>query len=126
MVTSFNHYVRRIFFGSLSLVLVFAGIFLLLGHKPWARGVVLGGAASLAGLVLMARDVRRQGAVAEGQVVRPGYGNYALRMFLIAAALTYAAISAGMALWATISAIFTAQFVMTLGEVLEGKRRKPL
>jgi hypothetical protein len=124
-VTSFERYVRRIFLGTLSLILVVAGVFLLTGLKVWARGVILGGAASLVGLVIMARDVRRQGAAAAGKVVGPGYGSYALRMSILAAALVYAATSARIALWATIPAIFAAQIVMTLGEVLESREQEP-
>jgi hypothetical protein len=125
MVTSFNHYVRRIFFGTLSLVLVFAGIFLLLGHKPWARGVVLGGAASLLNLLVMAGDVRRQGADVGTRGGRPTLGRYALRMAAIAAVLIYSATNDNIALWATVPALFASQFVMTGGELLGDREQEP-
>jgi hypothetical protein len=124
-VSSFDRYVRRVFFGTLSLILFFAGISLLLGHKPWARGVVLGGAASLVGLVIMAVDVRRQGDVTGGQVLRLAYGRYALRMAVIAAVLIYSATNETIALWATIPALFASQFVMTCGELLGGREQEP-
>ncbi|MDF1536426.1 MAG: ATP synthase subunit I [bacterium] len=116
---------RRVFFGTLSLVLLFAGIFLLLGYKPWARGAVLGGAASLLNLLVMAGDVRRQGGAAEIQGVRPTYGRYALRMAGIAAVLVYSVTNENVALWATVPALFASQFVMTCGELLGGSEQEP-
>ena len=123
-MNSFDSYVRRVFFGSLSLILLFAGIFLLTGHKPWARGVSLGGAASLVNLVIMARDVRRQGNLTGRRSLRSAYGPYALRMTIIAAILIYAATSKNIALWATVPALFTSQFAMTCGELLRGKEQE--
>jgi hypothetical protein len=122
-VSSFDRYVRRVFFGTLSLILFFAGIFLLVGHKSWARGVVLGGAASLVGLVIMAGDVRRQGDVEGGQALRLAYGRYALRMAVMAAVLIYSATNEKIALWATIPALFASQLAMTCGELLGGKEQ---
>jgi len=124
-VSPFVNYVRRVFFGTLSLILVIAAIFLFLGHKPWARGVVLGGAASLVSLVIMAGDVRRQGDVTGGQIVRPAYGRYALRMTVIAAVLIYSATSIKIAFWATVPALFASQFIMTAGEFLGERGREP-
>jgi hypothetical protein len=124
-VSSFVNYVRRVFFGTLSLILVIAAIFLFLGHKPWARGVVLGGAASLVNLVIMAGDVRRQGDMTGGQIVRPAYGRYALRMTAIAAVLIYSATSTKIAFWATVPALFASQVIMTGGELLAGKEQEP-
>ena len=121
---SFDGYVRRVFFGTLSLILVIAGIFLLLNHNSWARGVALGGAASLVSLVIMAGDVRKQGNVTGGTVLRPAYGGYALRMMVIAAALVYAALSVKIALWAAIPAVFASQFAMTCGELLGSKEQE--
>ena len=122
-MNSFDRYVRRVFFGTLSLILAFAGIFLFFGRIPWARGVVLGGIASLVNLVIMARDVKRQGQTAEGQVVRPVGGLYALRMMIIAVALIYAATNEKIALWAVVPALFASQFAMTCGELV-GKREQ--
>jgi len=124
-VSSFVNYVRWVFFSTLSLILVIAAIFLFLGHKPWARGVVLGGAASLVSLVIMAGDVRRQGDVTGGQIVRPAYGRYALRMTVIAAVLIYSATSIKIAFWATVPALFASQIIMTGGELLGGKEQEP-
>jgi len=122
-VSSFDRYVRRVFFGTLSLILVLAGIFLFAGHKPWARGMVLGGAAGLVGLVIMAGDIRRQGEVTGGQVPRLAYGRYALRMAVMAAVLIYSATNEEIALWVTIPALFATQFAMTCGELL-GKKEQ--
>ncbi len=119
----FDSYVRRVFFGTVSLILVFGGIFLIAGRPSWARGVVLGGAASLINLVLMAGDVRRQGATVTEKGVRPAYGRYALRMATMAGVLIYSATSTRVALWATIPALFTTQATMTLGEMLRGKEQ---
>lgn len=124
-MTDFDRYVRQIFFISLSLVLLFAGISLLLGHKPWARGAVLGGAASLVNLLIMAGDVRRHGAEVDTRGGRPTFGRYALRMGTIAAVLIYAAINENMALWATIPALFASQVVMTGTELLGGREQEP-
>ena len=124
-MTSFERYVRWIFLGTLSFILVVAGAFLLAGLKVWARGVILGGAASLLSLVIMAGDVRRQGPAVDGQGVRPTYGRYALRMAAIAAALIYAATNESIALWATIPFLFASQVVMTCGELLEGRKQEP-
>jgi hypothetical protein len=123
-VNPFDKYVRRVFLGVLSMVLVFAGTFLVLGHKPWARGVVLGGIASLFNLVIMAGDIQRQGALLGSRMVRPAYGRYALRMAAIAAALVYSATSPEIALWATIPALFATQFVMTCGELLGSRKQE--
>ena len=124
-VNSFDRYVRRVFFGTLSLILVIAGTFLLLGHKPWTLGVVLGGAASLVNLVIMAGDVRRQGGVTGGQVGQPAYGRYALRMTVIAAVLIYSATSIKIAFWATVPALFVSQFIMSSGELLGEREQEP-
>ena len=118
-VENFNRYVSRIFLGTLSLVLIAAGISLLLGHKSWARGFALGGIASLTNLVIMAGDVRRQGKAMDGQLVRPSYGHYTLRMTVTAAALVYAAVSVKISFWAAIPALFAAQFIMVCSELME-------
>ena len=124
-VNSFDRYVRRVFFGTLFLILAAAGIFLLVGHSSWARGVVLGGICSLINLVVMAGDVKRQGGITGGQLVRPAYGRYALRMAVITAALIYSATSAKIAFWAAVPALFASQLIMTGGELLGVKGREP-
>ena len=122
---SFNRYVRRVFFGTLSLILAAAGIFLFINQEPWARGAVLGGTASLASLVIMAGDVRRQGKTANGRLIKPAYGLYALRMMIVAAALIYSAANTQIAFWAVVPALFASQFVMTCGELLGDRGREP-
>ncbi|MDF1524946.1 MAG: ATP synthase subunit I [bacterium] len=122
-MSSFDKYVRRVFFGTLSLILLFAGIFLFVERMPWARGVVLGGAASLVNLVIMAGDVRKQGVVIESKSFRSAYGRYALRMSLLAGVLIYSATNENIALWATIPALFASQFAMTCGELLAGREQ---
>ena len=123
---SFDQYVHRTFIGTLLLVLVVAGILLLAGYRPWARGVVLGGVASLVNLVIMAGEVRRQGPMAGDQGMRLAYGKYALRMAVIAAVLIYSATSVNIAFWGTVPALFASQFVMTGGELLGGRGQEPL
>jgi hypothetical protein len=124
-VSSFNKYVHRVFVGTLLLILVVAGTFLFVERMPWARGVVLGGAASLVNLVIMAGDVRRQGPMVGDQGMSPAYGRYALRMALIAAVLIYSATSIKIAFWATVPALFTSQFIMTGGELLGERKQEP-
>jgi len=122
---SFEQYVHRVFVGTLLLILVVAGIFLLTGHKPWTRGVILGGAASLVNLVIMAGDVRRQGDVTGGQVTQPSYRRYAVRMTVIAAVLIFSATSIKIAFWATVPALFASQLIMTGGELLGEREQEP-
>ena len=122
-MASSNGYFSRVFTGTLVLVLVFGGVFLAMGQRGWARGVALGGAASLVNLILMAGEVRRQLLVPGTRRVRSFYGSYALRMTVLAAALIYSASNVKIALWATIPFLFASQFVMTAGEVLGGKGR---
>ena len=124
-MSSFNKYVHRVFVGTLLLILVVAGIFLFVERMPWARGVALGGAASLVNLVIMAGDVRRQGPMVGDQGMSPAYGRYALRMALIAAVLIYSAISIKIAFWGTVPALFTSQFIMTGGELLGEREQEP-
>lgn len=124
-MSSFDRYVRRVFFGTLSLILLLAGIFFFVERMPWARGVILGGAASLVNLVIMAGEVRRQGSLTGGQFVRQSYGRYALRMTIIAAALVYSAIGVKVNFWATVPALFASQFIMTSGELLGNRGQEP-
>jgi uncharacterized membrane protein len=122
---SFDQYVHRVFVGTLLVILVVAGIFLLTGHRPGARGTVLGGAASLVNLVIMAGEIRRQGSMAGDQGMRPAYGKYALRMAVITAVLIYSATSVNIAFWATVPTLFASQFIMTAGEFLGERGREP-
>jgi hypothetical protein len=122
---SFDRYVHRVFIGTLLLILAVAGTLLLTGHRPWARGVVLGGVAGLVNLVIMAGDVRRQGPMVGEQGMNPAYGRYALRMAVIAAVLIYSATSINIAFWATVPALFASQIVMTGGELLGEREQEP-
>ena len=121
---AFDRYVHRVFAGTLLLVLLVAAILLLLGQGSWARGAVLGGAASLINLVIMAGDVRRQGPLVGDQGMKPALGRYALRMTVITAALIYSATSDRAAFWAVVPALFTSQLVMTAGEFLGSGQRE--
>ncbi len=123
-MTTFDRYVRQIFFITLSLALLFAGISLLLGHKPWAPGAVLGGVASLVNLLVMAGDVRKHGAEVDVRGARPTFWRYALRMATIAAVLIYAVTNENIALWATIPTLFASQFVMTGVELLGSREQE--
>jgi len=122
---SFDRYVHRVFLGTLLLILVVAGTLLLAGYRPWARGVALGGAASLANLLIMAGDVRRQRPLVGDRGMSPGYGRYALRMAIIAAALIYSATNKDIAFWAAVPALFASQLVMTGGELLGTGGQEP-
>jgi len=122
---SFDRYVNQVFARTLLLIVAVAGVFLLAGHRPLARGVVLGGAASLVNLVVMAGDVRRQGAKAGDRGMSPSYGSYALRMAVIIAVLIYSAITIKIVFWATVPALFASQLVMTGGELLERNKQEP-
>lgn len=112
---SFEHYVHRVFLGSLALVLVPAGILVLAGFGNLARGVVLGGAASLINLVLMALGIRRHSDTMHRFRAAASMGNYSLRMGILTAALIYAAVNDRVSLLATIPALFSVQAVLLLG-----------
>ena len=120
---SFDDYVRRAFLGALALVLIPAGVLVFIGLDAWARGVALGGAASLVNLLLMVRDIRRQAGSSVHKMVNASVGSYSLRMGFMAAALTYAAVDEGISLWAAIPALFCVQAVLIFGDLtgrLEG------
>ena len=121
---AFNRYVHRVFARTLLLILAIAGIFLLMGHIRWARGIVLGGAASLVNLLVMAGELRRQGPAVGEKGIRPLYGSYALRMAITAAALIYAASSERIAFWAAVPALFASQLIMTGGELLGSRKQE--
>jgi tetrahydromethanopterin S-methyltransferase subunit C len=114
-VETFERYVHRTFLGSLALTLVPAGVLFLAGFGACARGVALGEAASLANLVLMAHDIRRQAGSLRRRRETASIGNQSLRMGIIAAALVYAALKEGISLPATIPALFSVQVVLVLG-----------
>ena len=111
-------YVRRVFFGALILILTLSGILMVVGVSISARGVVLGGAASLVNLLLMANSVKRQvtGSTGRGSTVAPAV-NYALRMGVMAAALIYAASDPRVSLWTAIPALFVTQAVLVVGDL---------
>lgn len=111
----FENYVHRVFFGSLAFVLIPAGILVLAGFGNLARGVVLGGAASLINLILMAYDVRRRTSSTRRHWAAASFGSYIIRMMVITAALVYAAADSGISLVATVPALFCVQIVLLLG-----------
>ncbi len=115
---SIDAYTRRIFYRALALVLAVTSILLLAGQKPWAKGVALGGSASIVNLFLMVGEVRKQVAItAKGSAWRAAT-KHILRLMVLAAALIYAARSEDIALWAAIPAIFTSQIILFGGELL--------
>ena len=116
-INTFGRYVHRVFTGTLLLILAVAGMFLLTGHKPWSRGVALGGSVSLVNLLIMAKEVRKQGPALGDRGMKPAYGGYALRMAATAAALIYSVTSSQIAFWATVPALFASQIIMTCGEL---------
>ncbi|UCF30913.1 MAG: ATP synthase subunit I [bacterium] len=115
---SFSGYVRQIFFRTLALVLVVAGLLILAGKKPWARGVALGGAVSLVNLLLMARSIPGQALALGGKVFGPAAARYALRMAVTAVALAYAGLNENIALGGAIPALFSAQVMLFAGEFI--------
>jgi len=83
------------------------------GARTWARGLVLGGAASLVNLLLTAGAVRRQVWGSSGIGSRYGVAAaYAIRMTSTAAALVFAAMDDRISFWAVLPGLFAAQFVL--------------
>jgi len=115
---SIDAYARRIFYRTLALVLAVTGIFLLVGQKPWAKGIALGGSASMINLLLMVGDVRKQVVITAKRGTWRVATRHILRLMVLAAALVFAARSEDIALWAAIPAIFTSQIVLFGGELL--------
>ena len=111
-------YIRRVFFGSLALILAVSGVLAASGLPSLARGAALGGSASLVHLLLTARAAKKQVTGSNGQVGVAGPSVfYALRMGVTLAALLYSAIDARISLWAAIPALFVTQAVLVLGEL---------
>jgi len=115
MVEPFETYVRRVFWGSVALVLIPAGILLFAGLGTYARGVALGGAASLINLILMAHGIRWRTDTSRRHWTAASFGSYSIRMGVIAAALVYAAVNGDISLVATIPALFCVQAVLLFG-----------
>jgi len=111
-------YVRRVFFGALTLILVFSGALAVVGVPAWARGVALGGSASLVNLLLLAKAAKKQvaGSTGRGGILAPSMV-FVLRMGVTAAALVYAASDDRVSLWASIPALFIAQIVLVVGDL---------
>lgn len=116
---SFARFVRQVFTKTLALILSAAGILLLFGQKPWAKGVVLGGAASMVSLLMMARGIPNQAAEPGARSARRAAGRYSLGMMVMAAALVYAGMTEGIALGAAIPALFSARAVLLTEELLD-------
>lgn len=111
-------YVRRVFFGALGLILVFSGTLAVAGVPAWARGVALGGSASLVNLLLLAKGAKKQVALPDdrGGILGPSM-IFVLRMGVTAAALLFAASDDRVSLWASIPALFVAQVVLVVGDL---------
>ena len=124
----FDCSIRRIFFWSLILFMVPAGILLLAGRDAWARGVILGGAASLLNLLVLAFDIRRSARSPRAVRMTASFGSHGLRMVTVAAVLIYAASDEGISLLASIPPLFCVQAVIFFGVLtgrLEGRERSP-
>ena len=116
---SFEAHVRRVFFSTLVLILVPAGFLVLTGLDVLARGVALGGAASLINLVVMVLDIRRREGASRRQRVTVSVGSYGFRMGITAAALVFAAIDDDISLLATIPALFCVQLVFLFDGLID-------
>ena len=113
----FAKFVRKVFFRALVIILLSGGFFFLAGHRSWARGVALGGAASLVNFLAMARYIPRHAVRVGSGGQRAAAGRYTLRMIVAGAALFLAASADGIALGATIPSLFIAQGVLVAGEL---------
>ncbi|NOY86702.1 MAG: ATP synthase subunit I [Deltaproteobacteria bacterium] len=120
----FAKFVRKIFFRTLVIILLLSGVFVLMGHRSWARGVALGGAASLVNFLAMAGHIPRHAVKVGPGGQRSAAGRYALRMVIAGAVLFAAASMDRIALWAAIPALFIAQAVLIVGELTGGTDRK--
>ncbi len=101
-------------------MLLIAALLILAGKKPWAKGVVLGGTASLVNLLLMAGGIPGQFYTQGARGARRAAGKYALRMMIMAATLVYAGMNDSITLGAAIPALFVTQAVL-LFEEFSGK-----
>lgn len=101
-------------------MLLIAALLILAGKKPWAKGVVLGGTASLVNLLLMAGGIPGQVYTQGARGARRAAGKYALRMMIMAATLVYAGMNDSITLGAAIPALFVTQAVL-LFEEFSGK-----
>jgi len=114
--TSHTGHVRLVATATLTLTLIVAGLLLIAGHKPWAKGAILGGVTSLVNLLIMAGGIPDQ-FLAQG--ARKAAIRFALRMLIMAGALVYAGMNDGIALGAAIPALFTAQAVLLFIELAD-------
>lgn len=118
-------YVRRVFFYTLALILALAVLAAAARAPTWARGITLGGAASLANLLLTAGAVRSQVRGRPGKGVRIGAAaGYFARMGITAAALVFSAVDDRISFWAVIPGLFTAQAVLAAGTLSERREEK--
>jgi hypothetical protein len=118
-------YIRLVFFGSLALILVLAAVLMVCGYPARARGLILGGAASLVNLLLTAAAVRGQVWGSSGKGFRFGAaGAYAARMGITAAALIFGALDVRVSFWAVVIGLFAVQMVLVAGTLTGLTERK--
>ena len=95
------------------------------GYPARARGLILGGAASLVNLLLTAGAIRGQVWGSSGKGFRFGAaGAYAARMGITAAALIFSALDARVSFWAVVIGLFAVQAVLVAGTLKELTERK--
>jgi len=114
--TSYAGHVRLVAAGTLTLILIIAGLLLIVGQKPWGKGAILGGTASLANFLIMAGGIPDQVLAPDARSARRAATRFALRMMIMAGALVYAGLDESVSLGAAIPALFTAQAVLIARE----------
>ncbi len=117
--TSHTDHVRLVVTRTLTLILVVAGLLLLAGYKPWAKGAILGGIASLVNLLVIAVGIGDQML---GKGARKAAARFALRMLITGGALVYAGMNDSIALGAAIPTLFIAQAVLVFNELAENDK----
>lgn len=118
-VTSYAGHVRLVSAGTLTLTVIIAGLLLVAGQKPWAKGIILGGTAGLVNLLIMAGGIPGQLLTSGVWGARKAAGRFALRMLIMAGALVYAGLEDGVSLSAAIPALFFAQAVLIVRELTD-------
>jgi hypothetical protein len=117
--TSYASHVRLVAARTLTLILIVAGLLLIAGYKPWAKGVILGGAASLANLLVIAAGIPDQMLAHSAKGAGKAAIRFGLRMLIMAGALLYAGLDVGISLGAAIPALFIAQAVLIFKELTD-------
>ncbi len=117
--TSYAGHVRLVATRTLTLILIIGGLLLIAGHKPWAKGAILGGTASLANFLIMASGIPNQVLASGAKSARMVAIRFAFRMLIMAGALVYAGMDEGVSLGAAIPALFAAQAVLIARELTD-------